>query len=127
MSIIAFDLDDTLCYRTQSDGGVEKYKTCRPFHDKVDLVNRLYGQGHEILIYTARGMSWFKGDIKACYDNLYDFTFKQLKDWGIKFDKLIMGKVHYDLLIDDKTLNPIDGLWDEDVMWMFVENLEDGE
>ena len=56
-------------------------------------------------IYTAIGMSQFNGDVEKIYDMLYNKTIKQLDSWGVKFHQLIMGKTHYDLLIDDKALN----------------------
>lgn len=115
MSIVAFDLDDTLCSRTQNEGGVEKYHTCYPLEDAIEVVNNLHDLGFEIVVYTARGMSWFKGDVKACYDNLYDLTHAQLVEWGVKFDRLVMGKMHYDVLIDDKTVNPDDPNWKENL------------
>ena len=62
-------------------------------------------KGYFIKIYTARGMSQFNGDVEKIYDMLYNKTIKQLDSWGVKFHQLIMGKTHYDLLIDDKALN----------------------
>ena len=34
----------------------------------------------------------------------YDFTLKQIKSWGLKFHKLILGKPSYDIIIDDKSV-----------------------
>lgn len=34
----------------------------------------------------------------------YKFTEKQLKNWGLSYSKLLMGKPSYDLIIDDKSL-----------------------
>ena len=31
-------------------------------------------------------------------------TKNQLNKWGVKHHKLVMGKLHYDLLIDDKAV-----------------------
>jgi hypothetical protein len=31
-------------------------------------------------------------------------TVKSLKKWGVKHNGLYMGKIHYDLLIDDKAM-----------------------
>ena len=33
-------------------------------------------------------------------------TQNQLKNWGLNYHKLIMGKPSYDLFVDDKSLNP---------------------
>ena len=35
----------------------------------------------------------------------YKFTLNQLQSWNLKFNKLILGKPSYDLLIDDKAIN----------------------
>ena len=35
----------------------------------------------------------------------YDSTFKQLKLWKLKFNKLVFGKPSYDILVDDKAFN----------------------
>ena len=35
----------------------------------------------------------------------YNSTLKQLKNWDLKFHKLIFGKPSFDLLVDDKAYN----------------------
>jgi hypothetical protein len=104
--IYAFDLDDTLCTRSPDLEylGPDKYKHCSPVDKMVKKVNRLYDEGHTIYIYTARGMGQFNGDLVKVYNNLYVLTLDSLKEWGIKHHGLIMGKLHYDLLIDDKSI-----------------------
>ena len=67
MSVVAFDLDDVICSRTSNDGRVEKYKTCYPHQDMVDIVNKCYDKGHTIIIYTARGMTGFGGNEDDIY------------------------------------------------------------
>ena len=104
--IYAFDLDDTLCTRSTDleHLGPDKYKHCIPIHKMIEKVNKLYNDGHTIYIYTARGMGQFKGDLVKVYNNLYVLTLDSLKEWGVKHHGLIMGKLHYDLLIDDKSI-----------------------
>ena len=105
--IIAFDLDDVLCERESGleHQGVDKYDYCTPIQKNIDVVNSLYDDGHKIIIYTARGMTVFSGNVSEIYSNLYDKTFNHLNEWGIKFHQLVMGKISYDVLIDDKCLN----------------------
>jgi hydroxymethylpyrimidine pyrophosphatase-like HAD family hydrolase len=105
--IIAFDLDDTLCSRPKNleHLGPEKYNYCTPIQPTIDVLNKLYDQGNIIYIYTARGMGQFDGNVRKTYSELYEITLNSLKMWGIKHHGLIMGKLHYDLLIDDKCLN----------------------
>lgn len=104
--IIAFDLDDVLCYRTSDTGGrVGKYKNCKPINNMIELANQCYDRGDRVIIYTARGMTGFTGNVHEIYSNLYELTKEQLVEWGVKYHQLIMGKAHYDLLIDDKVAN----------------------
>jgi hypothetical protein len=72
------------------------------------LVNSLYEDDNKIVIYTARGMSQYKGNVSLIYSELYSKTIQQLDSWGLKYHQLVMGKIHYDLLIDDKALNSSD-------------------
>lgn len=110
LKIIAFDLDDVICIRPSEyeNLGPEKYDYCEPNQTVVDLVNSLYENGNKIVIYTARGMSQFKGNVSLVYSELYSKTIQQLNSWGLKYHQLVMGKIHYDLLIDDKVLNSLD-------------------
>lgn len=104
--IIAFDLDDTLCTRPSDKEilGIDKYHYCEPIKEMIDLSNSLYDKGHTIYIYTARGMHTLNGDVGEIYAKLYDITLNSLKQWGVKHNGLYMGKMHYDLLIDDKAM-----------------------
>jgi glycerol-3-phosphate cytidylyltransferase len=95
--IYCFDLDNTLCNTVDKD-----YDNSTPIQDMIDRVNYLHDNGHEILIFTARGMGKFKGDINTVYNTYYDKTESQLKKWGIKYNKLILGKPSFDFFIDDK-------------------------
>ncbi len=110
LKTIAFDLDDVICYRPNGYEhlGPNKYDYCEPDQSVIDLVNSLYEEGNKIVIYTARGMSQYKGNVTLIYSELYSRTIKQLDNWGLKYDQLVMGKIHYDVLIDDKALNSSD-------------------
>ena len=104
--IIAFDLDDVLCSRPDGSEqlGVDKYLLCKPNEKMINILNDCYNKGHHIVVYTARGMTQFSGCVPDIYSNLYDLTFGQLNLWGAKYHQLVMGKLHYDLLIDDKAV-----------------------
>ena len=71
----------------------------------IKILNNCYEDGYKVIIYTSRGMSVFKGNISDIYTNLYELTLNQLNEWGVKYHQLIMGKAHFDLLIDDKVVN----------------------
>jgi len=94
---IFIDLDNTLCYTTDSD-----YENSTPIQHRINKVNSLKKEGNYITIWTARGSNSGK--------DWYDLTMKQLTLWNIHFDKLLMKKPAYDLYIDDKSLN-VDTFW----------------
>ena len=105
--LLAIDLDDTLCYRPE---GIEhlkgaKYLQCLPMKEHIELINKLHDAGHTIVIYTARGIFTYKMDVSVVYDKLFELTNNQLKSWGVKYHKLVMGKHPFDFLLDDKALS----------------------
>lgn len=91
------DLDNTLCKTIDGD-----YLNSEPIQDRINKINELKEQGNHITIWTARG-SRSGRDYK-------DLTQKQLIEWGICYDDLLMGKPDFDLMIDDKCVN-VDTLW----------------
>lgn len=116
--VVAFDLDDVICFRTPEfeKFGILKYNYCKPKRDMIDIVNELYNDGYTIKIYTARGMTQFSGDVNKIYSELYELTIGQLKEWKVNFHELIMGKIHYDILIDDKALNSLEVKYKNDII-----------
>lgn len=103
---ICFDLDDTLCTRPEDveHMGIIKYRYCTPIQPYIDFCNELYDLGCEIIIYTSRGMTTLNKDVERIEIILRSVTEIQLKEWGVKYHKLIFGKPHYDVIIDDKAL-----------------------
>lgn len=120
---IAFDLDGVICHRRSEDFGIEKYLTCYPDLDFVNTVNRLFEEGNHITIYTARGMNTFNNDVRKVYDKLYSLTKNQLDSWGVKHHELVMGKVSYDILIDDKAINSENVKSEKDVVNFLSNNV----
>lgn len=91
------DLDNTLCFTENSD-----YTNSKPIVERIRYINELKSNGHEITIWTARGSG-------SGIDHR-ELTLNQLRDWNVKYDKLLMGKPNYDIYIDDKSFN-VDTLW----------------
>ena len=46
--------------------------TAQPIQETIDLVNDLYDDGHKIVVYTAREMSQYKGDVNLIYSNFME-------------------------------------------------------
>jgi hypothetical protein len=82
-----FDLDGTLCTETN---GV--FHEAKPITENIEILNKLYNDGHEITIYSARGMKRFNNDVSKVYDSLFQMTKSQLESWGVLYHKLILGK-----------------------------------
>ena len=91
------DIDDTICYYEDKSTGAKDYTLAQPYLERINKINKLYDEGHEIIYWTARGTVtqklWFS------------VTLHQLQKWGCKFNELKMGKPAYDLFIDDKNIN----------------------
>jgi hypothetical protein len=87
-----FDLDGTLCNNTYG-----KYELAIPYKERVEKVNKLYDNGNEIFIESARGSS--------TGINWTEFTREQLISWGVKFHHLRTGiKYEADVYIDDRAI-----------------------
>lgn len=88
-----FDVDLTICTTQDTD-----YENSKPIIDRINQINDLKKQGNEIIFYTARGF--------VSRVDYYELTFKQLKNWGVNFDGLYMGKPNADYYVDDKASDP---------------------
>ena len=93
-----FDLDGTICDTPIKDDK-PAYLDSNPIPFMVEQVNKLFDEGHKIIIMTARG----RGSGK----NWTDWTTKQLDMWGVKYHELepMFHKPTADLFIDDKGIN----------------------
>ena len=98
-----FDLDNTLVKTNGSD-----YKNSTPIPEAIEKVREYKRRGDHIIIMTARG-SGSKKDQR-------ELTAKQLEEFGIPFDQLIVGLKPggVDYFVDDKAINALDWLEDEE-------------
>ncbi len=87
-----FDIDGTLCSETGGD-----YDTAEPHREVIDHINALFNQGDHIILYTARGT--------ASGIDWRSTTEMQLKEWGVLYHELHMGKPEADFYIDDRAIN----------------------
>ncbi len=90
--IYCFDIDGTICSTTNG-----QYAEAIPYPERIAKINHLHREGHEIIFFTARGsttgIDWL------------DFTHRQLTDWGLNYHRLIMGKPHAEVFVDDLAIN----------------------
>tara|TARA_B100000963_G_C22633179_1_gene676094 strand:- start:4144 stop:4704 length:561 start_codon:yes stop_codon:yes gene_type:complete len=90
--IYIIDIDNTICKSKKSN-----YINSIPYHHIINSFNKLYEQGHQLHYWTARGSNSGK--------DWSDFTLRQMKIWGVKYNTLNIGKIHYNLWIDDKAIH----------------------
>ena len=98
-----FDIDGTICTNTYGD-----YDNAKPLQKRIDKVNSLYDQGHNVILLTARGMGRHKNNRQLAEQELYSFTLQQVKSWGVKFHQLFLGKPNGTYYIDDKGISDKD-------------------
>jgi mannose-6-phosphate isomerase-like protein (cupin superfamily) len=89
---IFVDLDNTLCNTISND-----YLNSTPIKERVAFFNNLKEEGNTIIIWTARGS-------RSGID-YSEITKKQLDEWGVKYDDILMKKPDYDIYYDDKSFN----------------------
>ena len=54
MSIYVVDLDGTLCHtESNPDGHGMKYYEATPYPDRIEKINKLWEEGHTIIIESA--------------------------------------------------------------------------
>lgn len=95
-----FDIDGTICTNTNGD-----YWLAKPILERVRIVNKLHDEGHEITLFTARGMGSSGNDEQEAHKKWKELTEIQLREWGVKYNQLFLGKPAGDVYIDDKGVN----------------------
>ena len=95
--------DDSLIFCFDIDGVIanlitgNQYDLTTPINENIQLVNMLYEQGHQIILFTARGSAT---GIDWC-----DVTRAQMSEWGVRYHQLLFGKPAADYYIDDKFIS----------------------
>ena len=96
---IVIDIDGVLC-----DEGHKDVSQRVPYTNRIAFLNDMYNRGHEIVIFTSRGM-------KSCNNNQVEadkkyrsLSEKQFADWGLQYHELYFGKPNADLYIDNKNI-----------------------
>ena len=88
-----FDIDGVIAkYNPKLD-----YENSGPNKKMIEIVNKLYDYGNEIILFTARGsktgIDWSK------------ITEEQMKKFGVKYTELRMGKPAATYYVDDKSMS----------------------
>jgi capsule biosynthesis phosphatase len=111
---IVLDFDDTLAFTTNRD-----FKNAKPNVDLIKKTNRLYDEGWQIDIFTARGS--ISCETRKEAKHKYEFEMEQwLLEHGVKYNLLSFEKPLAAYYVDDKGISP------DDFLNIQIQNLEGG-
>jgi len=101
------DIDNTMSITPLDEDGNGIYHKAKPVQPVLDKINILYNEGHKVILFTARGMRTFQGDVQKIENHHRPILEVWLEENNVKYHQLIFGKpwgrnVHY---IDDRALN----------------------
>jgi capsule biosynthesis phosphatase len=108
MNTYVIDIDHTICTASWSEKlNAYDYQNASPHWDVINKIQLLYNQGHTIILFTARGMRTFSGNVKKIENFHRPILEKWLNDHNLKYHNLVFGKpwgpnVYY---VDDKNLS----------------------
>ena len=94
-----FDIDKTILFCDKD------YNNCKVDIKMKKLINSLHKSGHTIILYTARKMKTYKGNVRLARKSIEAKTRSQLSFFDIMYDEIYFGKPDADLFIDDKAIN----------------------
>lgn len=106
MNSIVFDIDGTICPVKKED---ERYEDLVPYSAMIEKIKELRKEGYKIVLFTARNMRTYNGNLELILRNTKPVLEKWLKKWDIPYDELIFGKPWVGkegFYVDDKAIRP---------------------
>jgi capsule biosynthesis phosphatase len=97
-----FDIDGTICNVFDGD-----YKNATPIMERINKINELFAQGHQIVFYSARGMGKSMNNVEEAKLKWHKITAEQLASWGVNYHFLFLGKPSGDFYVDDKAVTDL--------------------
>ena len=104
MKKLVIDLDGTLTIEPTRD-----YRQARPNKDLIRVLNSYKARGYYIVIFTARNMRTFDGEIGKINVHTLPIIIDWLKENDVPYDEVIVGKPWCGkdgFYIDDRALRP---------------------
>jgi CMP-N-acetylneuraminic acid synthetase len=87
---VCFDIDGLIAQKSI----VNDYSKALPNYTVIEMLNKLYSGGHEVILFTARG--------SATGIDWKQATKTQLASWNCHYSKLLFGKPAADIYLDDR-------------------------
>lgn len=97
---LMFDIDNTITKWNDN----RDYTNFEPIPKMVEVINKLYDDGHHIALFTARGMTSVGPD--RIESEIVPALIENLSKIGLRYHELITHKPSYDLFIDDLAIDP---------------------
>lgn len=101
-----FDIDGTICPIKAKE---EKYEDLVPYSNIVEKMKEYKNGGAKIVLFTARNMNSYAGNIGMINANTAKILLAWLEKWNIPYDEIIYGKPwpgHFGFYVDDRSVRP---------------------
>ncbi|MHA8080637.1 capsular biosynthesis protein [Aquirufa regiilacus] len=105
MKKIIMDVDDTITYHNSSSNYEEK----SPRYDVIKKMVEYKELGYEIILFSARNMKTFNGDLSKINFHTLPILTSWLQKHNVPYDGIIMGKPwcgEDGFYVDDKSIRP---------------------
>lgn len=100
------DIDGTICPVRQVS---QRYEDIVPHPPIVKRMREYKEAGARIVLYTARNMNTYNGNIGLINANTAKVLLSWLEEWDIPYDEIVYGKVwpgNNGFYVDDRTVRP---------------------
>lgn len=101
-----FDIDGTICPIKAKD---ERYEDLIPYKEVLDKLNEYHNNGAKIVLFTARNMNSYGGNIGLINKNTAKVLLEWLEKWEIPYEEIVYGKPwpgHKGFYVDDRSIRP---------------------
>ena len=101
------DVDDTILTTPLNEDGQYEYDKSTLISPSVERIRSLKEEGHTIILFTARGMRTFNGDVKKIKKEHQERLITWLSDNEVPYDSLVFGKPWGDnpIYVDNRNLS----------------------
>ena len=121
MKAIVMDIDNTFCEKK----GEKEYSELAPIQEVVDQMKAYKEKGYTIILYTARQMRTYQGNVGRITANTVPVLTEWLEKWDIPYDELHVGKpwCGKGFYVDDRAIRPSEFLaWTEEEILQRIED-----
>ena len=105
MNKIIIDIDNTITINSSS----KSYREKKPNHDLIKKMHEYKDAGFEIILFTARNMNTYNGEISKINKYTAPILIEWLSKYDIPYDGIIFGKPwcgESGFYVDDKSIRP---------------------